>query len=449
MQKKYWLLILLMALSMYTLTCIAMTNENDKKFEKLMVDFDKQYQGLNIPGVDFDYRENLKHIASSDSLKRQAVFFLGIKKQLTGIDRTQLSSENRLYYDQIIYECKLNTERIDLERAFVKNLNHAIPTNGLSTLDPAWYQYYIHFFTSVDITPDALYEFGEREVAHVHDEIAALRKQLGYEHDSAGFYHHLQSDTFILTDKQAVIKRYEAIKATVYKNIGHLFIDTDVADITFKEWPNANKYTPPGYYSPKKDSADGTAVFYFNFSEGRHNTRSMDWLFMHEGVPGHHYQWCTRDKTASKAAFKEQFFYPGNAEGWAAYIEYYGKEMGLYQDPYSYLGKWEWDLVRSTRILIDVGIHHKDWTREQAIACWKNNIPGQDAIAEREVTRCTNWPAQALSYKVGAQKIIEMRDAIKKKEGEGFDIRRFHARYLSYGNIPIEIIEKDMLDEKH
>ena len=95
--------------------------------------------------------------------------------------------------------------------------------------------------------------------------------------------------------------------------------------------------------------------------------------------------------------------------------------------------------------MIDVGIHYKGWTHEQALACWKNNIPGQDAIAEREVTRCTNWPAQALSYKVGAQKIIELRDTLAKKEGIKFDIKKFHSRYLSYGSMPLEVIEKDML----
>jgi uncharacterized protein (DUF885 family) len=109
------------------------------------------------------------------------------------------------------------------------------------------------------------------------------------------------------------------------------------------------------------------------------------------------------------------------------------------------LGKWEWDLVRSTRILIDVGIHHLGWTREQAMDCWRKNIPGQDAIAEREVIRCTNWPAQALSYKVGAQKIMEIRDKLQKKQGAKFDLRKFHAQYLSYGIMPVEVIEKDML----
>ncbi|MCW3125905.1 MAG: hypothetical protein JWO03_1563 [Bacteroidetes bacterium] len=414
-----------------------------------MVEFDKQYQGLNIPGVEFDYRENLKHIAAGDSLNKQAAFFADIKKQLSAINRTKLNAPNKVNYDQIAYECSINAERTGLEKSFVSDPLHAIPANGLSSLDKGWYLHYIRYFTSTEITPDELYAFGEKEVAHIHSEIHAIQKQLGYEHDSAGFYKKLQSDDFVLTDKPEIIKRYEAIKATVYKNVGHLFIDTNVADVAFMEWPNANKFTPPGYYSPKKDNAVGTAVFYFNFSEGRHNTRSMDWLFMHECVPGHHYQWCMRDKVTSHPAFKEQFFYPGNVEGWAAYIEYYGKEMGLYQDAWSYLGKWEWDLVRSTRILIDVGIHHKGWTKEKAIACWKQNIPGQDAIAEREVTRCTNWPAQALSYKVGAQKIIEMRDALKQKQGKDFDIRKFHTQYLSYGNIPMELIEKDMVGNEY
>jgi uncharacterized protein (DUF885 family) len=136
------------------------------------------------------------------------------------------------------------------------------------------------------------------------------------------------------------------------------------------------------------------------------------------------------------------FLYPGNFEGWACYVEYFGKDLGLYQNPYSELGKWEWDLVRSVRVVIDVGIHYYGWDFNKAMAFWKANIAGQDEIAEREITRITNWPGQVLSYKVGAHKIMEMKEKYREQQGNKFDVRKFNTLYISLGMVPLEIMEK-------
>jgi uncharacterized protein (DUF885 family) len=116
----------------------------------------------------------------------------------------------------------------------------------------------------------------------------------------------------------------------------------------------------------------------------------------------------------------------------------------LYQNPYTRLGKWEWDLVRSLRVVLDVGIHAKGWTTIQALAFWKQNIANQDDIAEREVRRCTQWNGQVLSYKIGAWKIQQILEKRKRKEGKDFDIRRFHADYLAFGQMPLTVIERMM-----
>ncbi|MEK7254608.1 MAG: DUF885 family protein, partial [Bacteroidota bacterium] len=125
-------------------------------------------------------------------------------------------------------------------------------------------------------------------------------------------------------------------------------------------------------------------------------------------------------------------------------VEYLGKDIGLYRDAYAELGKWEWDLVRSTRILIDVGVHHFGWTKDEALACWKKHVAGQDEIAEREVVRCTNWPAQALSYKVGAWRIEQMAEWLKKENPAAFSLPAFHRAYLMTGQAPMEVVEKNI-----
>jgi uncharacterized protein (DUF885 family) len=163
----------------------------------------------------------------------------------------------------------------------------------------------------------------------------------------------------------------------------------------------------------------------------------MEWLYMHEAIPGHHLQSSLRKQNA----LEDLFLYPGNFEGWACYVEYFGKDLGLYADPYEELGKWEWDLVRSARLVIDAGIHYYGWTREQALDYWKKTIPNQDDIAEREVTRVTNWTAQALSYKVGADVIFRMSRQWQRLHPND-PPSRFRRWYLEQGALPLSVIEK-------
>lgn len=413
-------------------------------FEQLLSRFDRDYGTLNIPPGNYDYRQEMSAIPGLEHLDRQTAFFKSMRERLGQIDRAKLAPYDRLQYDHLDYEIRLNLERLALETAWRQSPAAAIPNDGLSTLDKGWYRYRIRFFTSVDVSPEELFRFGESEVAYVQGEIQKIRARLGFAADSAGFYERLRSDSFVLNDKAEILRRYEEIKTTVYSNLYRLFADTSVAGVAFMEWPQAGPFTPPGYYSPQSTNAYGKGVFFFNFYNQRHNRRSMDWLFLHEAVPGHHYQWCLREKLPAQPAFKRHFYYPGNFEGWAAYVEYFGKELGLYRDAYAELGKWEWDLVRSVRILIDVGIHHYGWTKEQALDCWKKYIPGQDDIAEREVTRCTNWPAQALSYKVGAWKIRQMAERLKRENPGAFSLPAFHRAYLLAGQTPVEVVEKNI-----
>jgi len=424
--------------------CNAQKSTPAEAFRQLMADFDQGYAALDVPAPNFDFKTEIQAIGDLVHIDKQLAFFESMKTRLAQVNRTKLKAPNRLHYDHLDFELRMNLDRLAWEKAWRTQRPEPLPGDGLSQLPPGRYQYRIRFYTGVDITPEALFAFGEQEVARVKAEIKRLQGVLGYAADSAGFYRHLQSDTFYLTDKVEILRRYEEMNATVRKNLGKLFADTKISDIAFMEWPNAGPFTPPGYYSPATDNPYGTPVFHFNFHDGRHNRRAMDWLFIHEAIPGHHYQWWLRDQLPNQPAFKRHFYYPGHFEGWAAYVEYLGKDVGLYRDAWSELGKWEWDIVRSTRILIDVGIHHFGWTKEQAIACWKKHISGQDAIAEREVVRCTNWPAQALSYKVGAWKIEQMIAMLKKKHPKQFSLPAFHRAYLMTGQVPVEAVEKNI-----
>ncbi|MGZ3930278.1 MAG: DUF885 domain-containing protein, partial [Bacteroidia bacterium] len=341
-----------------------------------------------------------------------------------------------LRYMQMKYEIGMNLERIALEKNWVTE-GRIIPENGLHALSnyKEWYSYYVKHFTSVNIGPEAVFEMGKQEVAKVRNEIKKIQTSLGFPTETA-MYAYLAKDTFYLHDKLKIRTAYAQIDKTVRANLSHLFLPHKVDGIDVEEWPDAGPNTPPGMYLHKRDNADQNDVFQYNFYGDKHNIRCMEWLYMHEGIPGHHLQYTVR-RSMQTSVLQNQFFYFGNSEGWACYIEDHGKMLGLYQDPYMYLGKWEWDLVRSARLVMEVGIHYYGWSYDKAKEYWKENIKGQDEITDREIKRITNWAGQALCYKAGAltiQKIIDL----KLKKGE--DIKQAHELFLKYSDVPLQVL---------
>ncbi|HXB42391.1 MAG TPA: DUF885 domain-containing protein [Bacteroidia bacterium] len=406
-------------------------------FNKLCTDFIKGYNELDIPATDLDYKVNFSGIKSKDELHKQETFFLNYSKQLSKLDIRKLGVEEKLRYHQINYEVNINLERILLEKKW--NLDgRKTPDNGLYQLSnyKDWYAYYIKHFTSVNITPEEVFEMGESEVKKIQTEIKKIQTSLGYI-DEDSFFKYLQSDTFYLSDKEQILNAYAQIDQTVRKNLYKLFPQIDIPQIGVMEWPDATASTPPGMYLDKANNPYGKDIFQYNFYRQKHNTRAMEWLYMHEAIPGHHLQFVMRNTNSDSSILRNNFFYFGNAEGWACYVEDYGKEMGLYQNNYSYLGKWQWDLVRSARLVMEVGIHYYGWSREKAMQYWKDNIKGQDEIADREITRITNWAGQALCYKAGA---LTMKKIVKQKLKQGNSIIEAHQFLLLHSDFPLEVL---------
>jgi uncharacterized protein (DUF885 family) len=365
----------------------------EKQARELFSRFAKEYAEQPISDFGVDYKENFRNIASLEKIEVQQQFFERYNKELRQLKREQLSKDTRLDYDHLKYELDLNLERLRLEERFRKRKDHVVPETGLAALIDGndWYKFYVRYYTSTNISPDELMKFGEQEVARVQKEIRKLRFKMGYSSDSAGFYKHLQSPEFYLRSEKAVENHYQEIQKTVVKNLQKLFLVKDLPMVQIKPWPEAGPFTPPGYYQPANNQTGAT--FHYSFYGQKHNIRATDWMFLHEAILCHHYQAVLRNRLPKVSAFSEHFYYPANTEGWAAYVENYGKELGLYQTEVQELGKWEWDLVRSARVVIDVGIHSQGWSKESAISYWKKQVPGQEEIAEREVTRCLNWAA--------------------------------------------------------
>jgi uncharacterized protein (DUF885 family) len=412
-----------------------------QKFETFVADFITGYKQLNVPGLEYDYRDYFNSIPSPEKLELQQKFFQSKKLELSTYKRTGLKRSDRILYDHLLYILDEHLVQVSLQQGY-KAVTSSLPPGGISLLENGkeWYRFFIHRFTTTNITPEEVFALGQSEVKRVKSEISAIQGHLGFA-DSAAFYAQLNSERFFITDKQQLIQGFQAIDSVVRIHLKRFIGSDDIPPVYAMEWPAATAFTPPGIYLNRADNAYGKDVFQFNFHDRRYNRRAMEWLYMHEAIPGHHLQFSLY---GAGSELEELFIYPGNFEGWACYVEYFGKELGLYKDPYTYLGKWEWDLVRSARLVLDAGIHYYGWTREEALRYWKETIPNQDDIAEREVTRVTNWPGQALSYKVGAMQIFKMREAWLQKH-PGRPASEFYRTFLSMGRLPLTVIEKNIL----
>ncbi len=405
------------------------------------------YNELNSTIYTLDLHDRLRAGADQEGLFRQAQFFNEQGAGLARFDRAELSASDQLLFDLMDFEIDLNQYRIGLEQRWTAS-GRPIPERSLFELPEhaAWYSYFVLFFTGTDITPEEVFALGVSETDRCSKEIAAIRTELGVK-DSATFHQHLTDQRFYITDKQKVMNGFAQIDSTVRVHLPGFVGAMAVPEVHAEEWPDAGPNTPPGIYRGAVDSALTNYVFQFNFFGGRYNTRAMSWLYMHEAIPGHHLQVVQPINTTS-GDLREDLFYSGTAEGWACYVEYYGADLGLYTDPYQRLGKWEWDLVRSVRLVLDAGIHYYGWSHAEALTYWKAHVPGQDDIAEREVMRVTNWAAQALSYKVGASRIQAMRDRYEAecaKKGSAPDVVRFHRALLGMGRVPIAVVERNMV----
>ncbi|MDN3580960.1 DUF885 domain-containing protein [Mucilaginibacter flavus] len=406
-----------------------------QKFDTFRDNFVSGYNQLKLPQLELSYVTGLEHIGTTAQIEQQDAFFKGIKTQLSNYKVDQLSPSQKTDYALITYECRLNLERIALEQEWAKHRPEKISTEGIITIPngKAWYAYWLKRWVSADVTPNEIYKFGLAEVQRVQQNIEAVRKQTGLDEDT--FYKHLNDPEFFESDPKKVQEAFEHNKTIIYSNLPKLFNNAQIHELTIKAGESKQLAQTPGYYDNN--------TFYYNLFDKPYNKRMYDWLFIHEGVPGHHYQSSIENNTRISAV-QQLFYYMGFAEGWGAYTEELGKQLGVYQTPYAELGKWEWDIVRSVRVPLDVGLNYYGWTDEQALAFWKKNIRNQDDIAPREIARIRRWPAQVVTYKYGALQILHWREELQQKEGKKFNIRDFHSRVLDHGSLPLFLVKQNV-----
>lgn len=313
-----------------------------------------------------------------------------------------------------------------------------------------YYAYCLRFHTSTSLTPDEVHELGLQEVARIEREIVDLYRELGLEGRtftelSAGYwrtYMNPENKQFYFPDneegKRQTLAAYQAIIDSMQARLPEFFLTLPRARVKVEPVPAFKEATAGTYYELPKLDGSAPGVFYANLGY-RHFKPNMQTLTYHESVPGHHLQIALEQESPNTRYFKALLFFTGYLEGWALYAERLAKDYGFYADIHSRLGYLRSELFRAVRLVVDTGLHHKRWTREQVRAYMIEHVGwGGDA----EINRYTVWPGQACAYKVGELTFIRLRDKARSALADRFDLRSFHTAVLTYGAMPLGLAEK-------
>ena len=312
--------------------------------------------------------------------------------------------------------------------------------------------------TTTDLTADEIHEIGLSEVERIHDEMRGIMEKVGFDGTLQEFFVYMRNnDDFIYPDTEEGRQRYlseaKAIIDDMRGRLDELFITKPKADLIVKAVePFREKSAGKAFYQQPSMDGSRPGTYYANlYDMGSMPTYQMEALAYHEGIPGHHMQIAIQQELQGIPKFRRFGRYTAYSEGWGLYTEKLPKEIGLYKDPYSDFGRLAMELWRAVRLVVDTGIHAKQWTREEGIDFYVNNTPNAKADAVKMVERHIVMPGQATAYKIGMNKILELREKAKAELGDKFDIREFHDRVLGNGPVPLNVLEQfinDYIEEK-
>ncbi|MFN3946245.1 MAG: DUF885 domain-containing protein [Allosphingosinicella sp.] len=311
------------------------------------------------------------------------------------------------------------------------------------------YDMAIESSTTLPLTADYVHQLGLSEVARIRGEMDAIRQEVGFQGDLAAFFEHIRTDPrFKPESAEALTQGYYEIGRKVDQRIGTLFRTLPRTPLEIRPYPDFIAPTAAGA-SYQQGAPDGSrpGVFYFNtYDLPSRITTIMETLYLHEAAPGHHFQVSLAQENEALPNFMR---FGGNTafvEGWALYAEKLGPELGLFTDPYQRFGHLDDEMLRAMRLVVDSGLHAKGWSRDQAIEYMLSNSAMGRTDATAEVERYIAIPGQALAYKIGQLKILELRARAREALGDRFDIREFHEQVLGTGALPLTVLEAKIND---
>lgn len=330
-----------------------------------------------------------------------------------------------------------------VERRYIPRARETIALSALPD-GAAWYARQIRKHTTTTLRAHEIHELGLREVRRVRAEMDSLMRAAGFQETLAEFGTFLRTDPrFFFTDAPSLIRAYRDIAKRADPELVKLFGRLPRLPYGVSPVPAFfERSTTTAYYQPGSPAAGRAGVFFANtYDLKARPTWEMEALSMHEAVPGHHLQIALAQELENVPELRRQLGYNAFVEGWALYSETLGGEMGFYTDPYSRFGAATYQMWRAIRLVIDTGIHSMGWTREQAIAYFKENSTKPEHDITVEVDRYIAWPGQALGYMLGALRIRALRDSAQRALGARFDLRAFHDQILGQGALPLDLLE--------
>lgn len=415
------LLLLLSALS----TSLPAQQPSRAVFE-LLTDYHKAQASFGAQTVSLDFKNTLRLLFDRDFDQEELATYVSLLEQVEKLETRSLTAE------WLTHELRLRLAALRL-----KERTAALPDEELENLSrifdfengPDWYLWMVKKWTGSDWTPEQLIAFGEAEVERVKEAIKDLNLPT------------TKPEHYFTKDRQKIIEKLRERAEAIRTNLFELFPNYEqLPRLNIAQGRNSALAQAPGYYNGN--------TFYFNLFDSPFDLADTDWLLIHEGNPGHHFQvnYHNQNRFNGPKFIGRSL---GFVEGWAAYVENLGWEIGLYQDPYEALGKWNWDLIRSVRVVLDVRLNYEGWTDAQAMKYWRQHIKGKDDIGRREIARMKRWPAQVLTYKLGEKMIRDLLVKEKSAKGANFSYKDFHTTLLSGGPLPVQLIPQLFENESY
>jgi len=297
--------------------------------------------------------------------------------------------------------------------------------------------------TTTDMTPEQIHQLGLSEVARIEAQMLATAQKLGYS-DLKTFNKAVAANPALHPkSRQEIIDLYQKYTDQMYLQLPNLFGVLPKGKVEIKPVEEfREKGASAAAYMPGSPDGKRPGRVMVNTGDFQHrSTIDIETTALHEGVPGHHMQLTVAQEIQGLPDFRQQGNYTAYAEGWALYSERLGEELGFYKDPYSYYGHLQDEMLRAIRLVVDTGLHYKHWNRQQVVDFFHAHSGIEEVEVQSETDRYIVWPGQALGYKIGQLKILELRDYARKELGDRFDLRAFHDQVLGAGALPMDVLE--------
>ena len=414
---------------------------------------EQKKQGIFAPQFVFDHViRQLKELLAYEDKENPLMQVFSRKVDALELDSKKVTELKSNLSKVIASDVKVGFQSIlDYMESNYENANQhhgvwSLPNGG------GYYAARLRSYTTTSYTAEEIHQIGLREVKRISDRMKGIFTELGYKVNKpvGSMMNDLNEDPdFLYADtldrKEIVINDFNQMVKEAEIGIKPYFNEMPVSPVEVRAVPEYSEQTAAGgYYQPPSLDGSRPGVFYANLYDIKQTaTFGMRTLAFHEAVPGHHFQIALNQEN-SDLTFYRKFGYVTSAftEGWALYSEQLALEIGLAKDLYDELGILQSELFRANRLVVDTGMHHKRWTREQAMKYMKETTGMSDTEVRVEIERYIVWPGQATSYKMGMLKILELRQKAKKALGEKFDLKTFHSIVLDQGNVPLFILEE-------